>query len=580
MSLPVSPDPATVESEVNGQPANTSPSRWPSNLAALWLALTVAVLCVAISAWWLFRARAPLGRDGWFLTPNPVAWYPSAWWLPLGSLLIFGGFAAISAYDAFWRAKTERAKHTSIRLSLAALMLLSPVWNWSLLGPGATPLANGAGNLIGVMWSDVATQYFGAAHEISDARTFSTEFAAKHQKPAAAALAHVATHPPGATLFYYGCRRVLETVPALAAVFQLLAERVTGESALTLAAQANEWRTLSARSGGVNNLSPLPVSAIGAALFVAVVIAAFAVATVPALYLLAVACGQSTLDRDAASRCGLAAATLWTLAPSVGLFAYTLDVLVACGAAWTLVLATKYFERAHNGWMIAAGVLWGLTCWLSFGALAVGAIVVLWTILQHGRAWPLAARDIAFLSAGFVAAWLLLLVLFPMQPILIFRQAMAAHHFATLESRQSGDWRWLNIFLFWMFCGWPVIALGIGRAILLVLHRDAVRGREKPDVSAALFCATVFVLFAMSLSGGVRGETERLWMPFSAPLCVFAAQSLLVSAPLSEVVASTAKLKVRARALEPLACSMTLLLLQALQALMMAAALAPLVRPI
>jgi len=153
-----------------------------------------------------------------------------------------------------------------------------------------------------------------------------------------------------------------------------------------------------------------------------------------------------------------------------------------------------------------------------------------------------------------------------MQPIVIFRQAMAAHHFATLAARQSRDWLWLNIFLFWLFCGWPLVALCAGRAMRLA--------RERSNASTSLFGATVFVLAAMTISGGVRGETERLWMPFLPPLCVFAASAL------ADGMAATATLKSRARVLEVWVCGATLLLLQAAQTLMMAAALAPLVRPI
>lgn len=593
MSLPVSPDPSqNIESS---PAASTSPFLAPpANVAVLRLSLVSAVLLMALTAWWLFRTRTQLGRDSWFLTPNAVPWYASAWLLPVGALLIFGGFAVVSAYDAFCRAKNEATKRASIRLSLVALMLLSPVWNWSLLGPGATPLANGAGNLIGVLWSDVATQYFGVAYEISDARGFSREFATAQQKPPSAALAHVATHPPGAVLFYYGCRRVLETVPALSLAFQSLAERATNESALTLAAQANEWRTIGARSAGVQSIKPLPVEAIGTALFVAVVIAAFAAATVPAIYMLATSGHQSTLNgdsdststdesdwtRDRTSLRGLTAAALWALAPTVGLFAHTLDVVVACGAAWSLALAAKYFERAQWRWMSAAGVVWGLTCWLSFGALVIGPLVVLWALFQRGIGWRVLLHDIAFLSLGFLSVWLLLCVLFPMQPILIFRQAMAAHHFATLESRLSRDWLWLNFFQFWLFCGWPLIALCCWRSLFSVLHLHTAQPEAKTDSCTQLFWATIAALIAITLGGGVRGETERLWMLFLSPLCVFAAASMVPMMPRVEAAPATDKLTSRARRLEPLLCAMALLLLQSLQTLMMAASLAPLVRPI
>ncbi|MDF2439432.1 MAG: hypothetical protein JWN98_416, partial [Abditibacteriota bacterium] len=239
------------------------------------------------------------------------------------------------------------------------------------------------------------------------------------------------------------------------------------------------------------------------------------------------------------------------------------------------------------------GVVWGLTCWISFGALAAGLLVAVWALFRRGLQWRSVLRDILYLSAGFGAVWLLLLALFPMQPITVFRQAMAAHHFATLESRRSSAWLWLNFFQFWLFCGWPLLTLCAWRALSSFWLRskpplaDSVAAvsahKAMPECSAGLFWATVITLTAITLGGSVRGETERLWMLFIAPLCVFASHALVASsggAPHAEVSAPTGKLTGRARVLAPVLCGAALLFLQALQTLMMAAALAPLVRPI
>ena len=65
------------------------------------------------------------------------------------------------------------------------------------------------------MWSDPATEYFGAAYSFDDARAYAHNYAATQQNPRARAQAHVATHPPGAVLWFYGVRRLTETFPAL-----------------------------------------------------------------------------------------------------------------------------------------------------------------------------------------------------------------------------------------------------------------------------------------------------------------------------------------------------------------------------
>jgi hypothetical protein len=63
------------------------------------------------------------------------------------------------------------------------------------------------------------------------------------------------------------------------------------------------------------------------------------------------------------------------------------------------------------------------------------------------------------------------------------------------------------------------------------------------------------VLLLLSVSGNVRGEVERLWLFLLAPLCVLGA------------------LRLNWRQAGPL------LILQAVQTILMAATLAPLVRP-
>ncbi|MEO6909126.1 MAG: hypothetical protein ABI210_14675, partial [Abditibacteriaceae bacterium] len=71
--------------------------RW--RLIAGFTFVSLAV-CVA----WLFQTSRGLGVTGqWTITPHE--WWPiGAWGLPLVVLFLFGGLAALSAYDCFVRA--------------------------------------------------------------------------------------------------------------------------------------------------------------------------------------------------------------------------------------------------------------------------------------------------------------------------------------------------------------------------------------------------------------------------------------------------------------------------------------------
>jgi len=566
----------------------TSSSRFSRRLIFF---LVVVALLMSASGVWLFHWRTAVGRENWFLHPNLQLWSPGAWAFPLVALVLFGGLAFLSAYDRCFRSLTPSAQRASRRLAIGALMLLSVVWNWSLLGPGTLPngrggVYNGTYSLIANGFSDVATHYPGEAFQIVGARAWTRDFAS-HQTPSERGLAHVATHPPGAVLFFFGCRRLLEKVPALRSFVERSAQRALGDSVQNVASAANQMRAVALNSAlpegaaKPSGSGPLPVSAVAVIFLAAAILSMSAAFAVPAVYILARDCdllsGESAASHDLDSESegaeissaaassegvqseaarremrGLLAASLWILAPVTSLFGFTIDALVALGAAWTLALASKYFNRCGAAWMIGAGAVWGAAIFLSFGALALGPIVILWAGARALRQSLLrqTARAVLYLAGGLGLIGLLLILCFPMQPWRIFVQAMAAHHYATLETRSYGPWIVLN-FAFWAaFSGWPL-------AVAALLPR-----LERPFLARhALLGSTVLVLLILSVSGGVRGETERLWLLFVPALCVSAA----------DFWSSEIKLRSSWWLLLPL--------LQAAQTLMMAAALAPLVRP-
>jgi hypothetical protein len=238
--------------------------------------LIISSLLVALTLFWLLKAHWKLGRDGWFIQPNDGPWPLGAWWLPLAVLFLFGGLAAVSAYDRFKRAKSRKEQTTSTVLAVIALSTLALLWPWSLLGP------LGTANLINSTWSDVANEYFATAYEIEDARQFTAEYAARWQHPTSPVQAHVATHPPGAVLYYYVARRVFEAVPTVQNGFTSLTQQLSGESIKALAKNAGMLRETAARvAGAKKSPSALPISAIACALWCAFLISLKVAFTVP-----------------------------------------------------------------------------------------------------------------------------------------------------------------------------------------------------------------------------------------------------------------------------------------------------------
>ncbi len=565
--------------------------------------ILAALALFFVLAFWLLVGRGSFGvPHQWYLDPNARLWPAGAFLLPLGVLFIFGGAAALSTFDRFKRAKSAPEKRNSTLTALFCLGLTLFLWPWALLGPGAITQKDPHGgadrltlegrfNVIATQWSDVATEYFGVSYQISDARSFGRDYAQKWQKPPSQFQAHVATHPPGATLFFYGLRRVYQGAPPLQNAFESLATTLTRQKLEESRDLANALRLTSSRGIAAPDPPPLPLSAVGNALWSAFVLGFSLVLAIPAVYGLAAGKGGSLsnkrtaknggaqnsvvtaphgsnepsgdsantsqieppasesdakndLTTDAAEKRGLFAVALWVLAPAVNLFAFTLDAPIAVGSLWTLFLVARAIEnpdakRARLA-MIGAGILLALTSFLSFGALAVGVIIA--ATLGVFRREALLRRG-AELGLAFLLTWALLALIFAFNPLQVFLQAMQVHRYATLGIRSWGAWMVMNGVMWAPFIGFSMLIC-------------ALRTPKSRVIGAQIGVATLLVLILLSLSGNVRGEVERLWLFAVAPVAVWAA-----FAPVSS--------KTR----------VILLALQAAQTLLMAATLGPLVRP-
>ena len=540
-------------------PDDSPKTRAPNVLISQFI---VAALLVGGTAYWLFRARWPLGRVGeWVIRPNEGAWPVQALGIPFAVLMLFGAPAALAAYDRFRRAKSRSEQTASTTLCIAALTCFSFLWPWALIGPG------GVSNLIAATWSDLSNGYFSTAYTVEDARSFTHDYPLRHQEHVSVSQAHVATHPPGAVLFYFGARRIFEASPPLQNGFTGLAENLVRSPVASIAEGAQATRRaawVSANRPGGQYVA-LPVSAVGCALWCAFLILFASASIVPAVYLLASQGGAGQEHHEAR---GMIAAALFAAAPSLGLFAFTLDGLIAAGAAWTFVLASRRLAGGSHGWMMAAGGTLALTSFVSFGALSVGLLVVLALALHHGLTRG-AVTDAALFAFAFLVGWIVLSLIFLMQPLIIFYKAMEAHHLATLSARDYWGWTWLNLFIFALFSGWPVAL-----SVLTYLAAGWRFGskHQVPVPAVALGIATLLSVLLLTFSGNVRGEVDRLWLFLLPPLCALAATWFQPSAS-SEGQASVTRT-------HNVALWIGLILLQAAQTLMMASTLAPLVLPL
>ncbi len=172
----------------------------------------------------------------------------------------------------------------------------------------------------------------------------------------------------------------------------------------------------------------------------------------------------------------------------------------------TLAAAWLWHRTRNWGWALGTGMLAGMALWLAFKNAVPLACVALWLLWAHGRKQTqLPIPQVVAAALLTVAPYLLAWALFGFQPLETFKAANAAHHAqAGAHARSYLPWVFVNLADFAM-------ALGSGWLGLCVVALGRWWREGRP---ATLMVATLLVLLALNLSGVVRGEVARLWLPF------------------------------------------------------------------
>lgn len=485
-----------------------------------WLPGTLEIglqgLLVLALAVWLLQGRPWGYAPEWTLRVHAPWPLLRLWWL-LVLTVVLGGWAGWWAKGLEQREPpagpkddlperrlpTDPAGRRRAIAVLLLLWLLAVSWQGGLhvLADLAVPL------LVSSTWSSVGTEYFRTAYEIQDIRAFLRDY----PRFMAQAQYHVATHPPGAVLFYWLGLQVIERTPGLRGLFLYLAEYWSGGSAAEIARFSQQFPSA----------ANLPPAAVPAALFSAFLLMLCGSSVVIPIYLLA--------RLEGSRRSALLAAACFCTVPSFLLFFQSLDQLVLLLATWTVYLFLQGVQRERGGFFPAAGALWGLTLFVSLGALPLG---ILGGVILVGRAWQ-RRQQVAWLKwiawfAAFLGGalgiwwWLALLADFP--PLQVIRQGLAAHaRVTTVEfPRTYSIWVWLNGVDFAVFLGLPLSVWWVRS--LWQAGLQSWRPREGPPSSSPtllgwLNLAFLFTLLALDLSGKVRAEVGRIWL-FLMPLAV------------------------------------------------------------
>ncbi len=189
------------------------------------LIIVQAALVVGLAVWVLvFKLNLGWGEE-WLIRVHPP--YRLSSLLP--AVVVLLGVGGLVGY--LWKLM-RREPHTVTRHALAwsvAATLAVGAWLlqvalWSV-SPGRLPL------LAAVQLSHVSTGYLGEAYRIEDLGRYLREYA----RDMPTKTEHVATHPPGAVLFFYAVRRAGEVMPGLNALAVTAATTGSGMSLAVIA---------------------------------------------------------------------------------------------------------------------------------------------------------------------------------------------------------------------------------------------------------------------------------------------------------------------------------------------------------
>ncbi|MGW7541622.1 hypothetical protein ACWGKQ_10970 [Streptomyces sp. NPDC054770] len=223
------------------------------------------------------------------------------------------------------------------------------------------------------------------------------------------------------------------------------------------------------------------------------------------------ALADERLARRAAPFLVMAPAAVWVGASADGYFAAV--------AAWAVALLALAVTGRSVAWAAGAGLLYGLTCYLSYGltlfALIGAAVLVLGR--RRVRARPVV---LALLLAG-AAVVPLVFTFAGFDWWQGYRLLVTRYYQGIGGTRPYGYWVWANLACTVVITGLATVA-GLRRAgAVLVRRRTAPAGESR---LALLVGTALLALLIADLSGMSKAETERIWLPFAMwllPACAF-----------------------------------------------------------
>lgn len=205
------------------------------------------------------------------------------------------------------------------------------------------------------------------------------------------------------------------------------------------------------------------------------------------------------------------------LAPAAVWMGTSADGYFTAVAAWSVaLLALAVTAHRSRAAACGSGLLFGLTCYLSYGLTLVALIGVGVLVLGQRR-----IRVLPFLLAG-TAVVPLVFTFAGFDWWEAYRLLVERYHQGAGGFRPYGYWVWANLACTVLVVG-PATVAGLRRAAA-ALARERERVLPVRDMSglsnefrlSLLVFAALLTLLVADLSGMSKAETERIWLPFAS----------------------------------------------------------------
>ncbi|MFJ7147149.1 hypothetical protein ACIQVT_02955 [Streptomyces sp. NPDC100445] len=224
-----------------------------------------------------------------------------------------------------------------------------------------------------------------------------------------------------------------------------------------------------------------------------------------------------TIRALADERLARRAAPFLVLAPAAVWVGVSADGYFMAVAAWSVALLALAVTGRSVGWAALSGLLFGLTCYLSYGLTLVALIMA--AVLVSGRHGVRARPVILVALAAGAAVVPVLFTIVGFDWWEAYRLLVTRYYQGVGGTRPYGYWVWADLACAVLITG-VATAAGLRRtgALLVRRPRDVLSAPGGPGAAARLallVSAALLALLCADLSGMSKAETERIWLPFA-----------------------------------------------------------------